>query len=167
MLGCSKIPDPAGWKLEVFKGKEENFACWRETFDLQAGLIWHNIDVVLEALRDKTVTVDANVFSATIHELGFDPNAPEVNAVNWQYTFISKKLYMVLQTYAFPEVRKVIQESVAKCGLDAYRLLNREYDPISADKGYDLLERILVIARWNVKGIDEEVASLREALKRV
>ena len=88
-----------------------------------------------------------------------------MNAVGRQYTLISKKLYVALHSYASPEVRKVIQEFVAKCGLDTYRLLNREYDPISADKGYTLLERILVIARWNVKGIDREVARFERPWK--
>ena len=40
----------------------------------------------------------------------------------------------------------MIQESVAKCGLDLYWLPSRKYDPMSADKGSAVLERMLVIA---------------------
>ena len=67
-----KIPEPVGWKLDVFKGEEDNFAIWRETFDLQAGSIWHSFDRFLEALRDKPTTIDVDVFSATTHEPCFD-----------------------------------------------------------------------------------------------
>ena len=39
-----RIPDPNGWKLEVFKGKEDGFHGWRESFELQAGSIWLGLD---------------------------------------------------------------------------------------------------------------------------
>ena len=59
---------------------------------------------------------------------------------------VSRKLYMVLHTYASNDVRKVLAESVDKCGFEAYRLLKREYDPVATDISYTLLKRILVIA---------------------
>ena len=74
---------------------------------------------------------------------------------------------MVLHTYGSSDVKKVLGESEFKCGLEGYRLLTREYDPVSADISYALLERVLVIARWQVKTIEDEVGALREALKRV
>ena len=73
----------------------------------------------------------------------------------------------MLHTYASTDVRRVLAESVDKCGFEAYRLLTREYDPVTTDIAYQLTERILVIARWQVKTIDDEVGALREALKRV
>ena len=36
-----KIPDPAGWKLDVLKGRGDGFQLWRERFDLQTESIWH------------------------------------------------------------------------------------------------------------------------------
>ena len=74
---------------------------------------------------------------------------------------------MVLHTYASNEVRKVLAESIDKCGFEANRLLTREYDPIATDISYTLLGRILAIARWQVETIDDEVCTPREVLKRV
>ena len=42
-----------------------------------------------------------------------------------------------------------------------------EYDQVSADITYALLERIFVTARWHVKAIEEEGGALCEALKAV
>ena len=52
-------------------------------------------------------------------------------------------------------------------GLQTLVEKSREYDPVSADILYALLERVLVIARWQVKTMDDNVGALREALKRV
>ena len=79
---------------------------------------------------------------------------------------MSRKLYVVLHTDASKDVGMVLAESVDKCGFDAY-LRTREYGPTATDISYTLLERILAIARWQVKTIDDEVSFLREALKRV
>ena len=42
-----KIPNPAGWKLEILKGREDGFHLWRESFDLQTGSIWHGMEKIL------------------------------------------------------------------------------------------------------------------------
>ena len=73
---------------------------------------------------------------------------------------------MVLHTYSSLDVKKVLSESEEKSSFEAYRLLSREHDPVSTVIAYALLERVLVIARWQVKTIDE-VGALREALRRV
>ena len=160
-----RVPDPSGWKIEILK-KDDNFPAWRETFDLQAGSIWHGIEDVQEAIRDSKNVVTNDGFYEICKTLDFDPPANGANIEDWNYLFLSKKLYMVLHTYASTDVRKIISESARKCGFEAYRLLGREFDPIASDTAYTLLERVLVIVRWNVKGVDEEVSALREAIKR-
>ena len=163
-----RIPDPSGWKLDVLKGKDCNFISWRECFDLQAGSIWHGIDKVLEYIRDETKTVNESTFEQLLDiHLPDHVDESDANPADWKYKFISKKLFMVIHTHASFEVRKTIAESTERCGLEAYRLLSREFDPISADKGFALLERVLVIARWNVKGLEEEAGAFREAIKRL
>ena len=79
---------------------------------------------------------------------------------DWNCAVVSRKLYMVLHTYAANDVRKVLAKSIEKCGFEGYRLLTREYDPIASDISYTLLERILVIACCQVKTIDVEVSAL-------
>ena len=46
-------------------------------------------------------------------------------------------------------------------------MLSKEYDPVTADFAFNLLESILTIAKWSVKGIAEEHATMREAGKRI
>ena len=58
---------------------------------------------------------------------------------------MSRKLYMVLHAYVSNDARKILAESVEKCGFEAYRLLTREYDPVATDISYTLLERIMFL----------------------
>ena len=78
-------------------------------------------------------------------------------ADDWEYMTVGRKIYMVLHTYSSVDVKKVLSESVDKCGFEGYRLLSREYDPVSTDIAYALLERVLVIARRQVKTMDDGV----------
>ena len=67
---------------------------------------------------------------------------------DWDYLTVGRSIYMVLYTYSLMDVKKVLSESVGRCGFEGYRLLSRECDPVSTDIAYALLERVLVIARW-------------------
>ena len=64
----------------------------------------------------------------------------------WNYLSIGRKLYMVLHTYGSLDFKKVFCESEDKCGLEGYRLLTRENDPVSADMLYALLETSSLLA---------------------
>ena len=69
-----RIPDPAGWKLDVLKGREDGFLIWREGFDLQTGSIWHKMDKVLETIRDLKVVVDVAQYNKACYDnsLGYE-----------------------------------------------------------------------------------------------
>ena len=159
-----RVPDPAGWKLRVFEGRDDGFHKWREAFDLQVGSIWIGMDVILEGLRDRKEAVTRESYEAAFAEVDVPSGS---NPADWDYAFVSRKLFMVLHNYMAIDPQKVIAEAEGKCGLEAYRLLNKEYDPLSADMTYNLLERVFVIAKWSVKGIAEEHAALREAKSRM
>ena len=60
------------------------------------------------------------------------------------------------------EPRKAIELS-EKCGFKAYRLLHKEYDPVTSDTSFVLLEKVLKIGSWTAKNVTEESAALREA----
>ena len=119
------------------------------------------MEKILETIWDLKIVVDVEQYNKACHSHRLDPVG------DWNYVVVSRKLYMVLHISASNDVGKVLAESVDECGFEAYRLLTREYDATATDISYTLLERILVIARWQVKTIDDEVSVLRKALKRV
>ena len=53
------------WKLEMFKGKEDGFHLWRETFELQAVSIWLGIDRLFENLRGETLVSDRKAYDTS------------------------------------------------------------------------------------------------------
>ena len=48
---------------------------------------------------------------------------------DWEYIHILNKLYMVLHMYCDTDPTKVIEESEAKCGFEAYSILSIMYVP--------------------------------------
>ena len=123
------------------------------------------MEKILEQLQTEKVVVTRELYETFINDTVVIP--PGSNLADWDFSFVSRKLYMVLHNYTATDPQKVIAESWDKCGLEAYRLLNKEYDPLSADLVYNLLERVLAIAKWSVKGIAEEHAAMREARTRI
>ena len=65
--------------------------------------------------------------------------------------------------------KKIIQSELngSKDGLEAYRLLNREYDPSRDDLESTLLKKVTAIAGWKITGVDQVSAALREASARI
>ena len=89
------------------------------------------------------------------------------NNADWSYEFVSPERYMVVQWYSGIDLRNIIQQCNNKCGFDAYRLLVKEYDPVSSDTEYHLQDRVMAIATWSIKSLGEEHAALREASLRI
>ena len=73
---------------------------------------------------------------------------------------------MVLFTYCGLDPQKVMEESSDKCGLEAYRLLNRAYDGHRTDDDVSHLGHILQIGTWSVKGAKQADSMMREAKLR-
>ena len=117
-----KLPDPNGWKIEVLKG-EHTFHRWRDTFELQIGTIWTAIDKLLLTIRDEEEVFTEERYQELVTEL--ELVTEECNKADWQYQFVSRKLYMVLDAYSETGPKKVIRDSIEKCGFEAYRLLSR------------------------------------------
>ena len=89
------------------------------------------------------------------------------NDADWEFSFTSRQLYNVIFNHCDLDARKVIKEDPHKCGYEAYRLLSREYDPVNSDTAYNLLQSILDIGRWVLKGVHQEERALREAKTRI
>ena len=94
--------------------------------------------------------------------MGFDQRV----WADWECIHISTKLYMVLHTYCDSDPTKVIEESKAKCGFEAYRLLSKMYDPHNVDTEFALTNNLLQISTWSVTGIEQAGWMKREANAR-
>ena len=74
---------------------------------------------------------------------------------------------MILDAYSETAPKKVMKDSIEKCGFESYRLLNREYDPMNPDTEGLLMQHIYALAKMTCKSVNEEHAALREAAVRI
>ena len=61
----------------------------------------------------------------------------------------------------------MIEESCDRCGFEAYRLLNIAYNPPGVDAEDQLIQSVLSIGNWSVKGIIQIESMMREAHIRI
>ena len=92
-----------------------------------------------------------------------------MNLADWRHQFVSHKLFMVIFCHLGIEAKKILQseQNKHKGGFEAYRLLDREFDPMCDDRESTLLDRVTAIALWKITGVDEESSALREASARI
>ena len=140
-----RVPDPQAWKLEMLKDGDHGFVKWRESFEIQVNSVWIGFDVMLEEIRSHTMKdkiIDEDEYNILLRKHNLYP----VNGqLDWDYKYLSTKIYMVLFTYCGMDPIKIMKEANKKCGLEAYRLLNRAYDAYAADNEVTLLNNILQI----------------------
>ena len=74
---------------------------------------------------------------------------------------------MVIQGHSGTDPCNIIKETESKSGFDAYRLLVKEYDPVSSDTEYHLQDRVVAIAKWSIKSLGEVHVALWEASLRI
>ena len=91
----------------------------------------------------------------------------DAHAADWAFSFVSRKLFSVLDANLDGEAKKILNEVKDKNGLEVYRLLNVNYDPINSDTEFELQQAILAMARWTVKGLAQTEAMLRGKSIRV
>ena len=70
---------------------------------------------------------------------------------------------MELLTHFGQDPKKVLVLGI-NCGFGAYRLLNIEYDPITADTEFGSLKRVLMVGMFACKSLIEERVLLRQRL---
>ena len=160
-----RIPDPNNWGFKVLKGRDDNFHDWREEFENQIGACWMGLDNLLKVLRDgKEIRTD-DEFRVALEEAGVTIPMGS-NAADWDRTFVARKLHGIMMPYLGEDPKRVTK-LCEKDGFLAYTMLNEAYDPVTADTEANLLERILKLGSWKVKGVDEEYALLQEAEARL
>ena len=60
-----------------------------------------------------------------------------------------------------------MEESTQRCGFEAYRLLSRAYGRYTPETEVALLNNILQMQQWSVKGIKQAESMMREAKARI
>ena len=160
-----RVPDPKMWEVSMLKDGAHGFRLWRKTFELQVRAIWSDLDKVLGDMREKEEVITESAYYHLISERQCKPEG--ASELDWNYKYISTKLYSVLHAHCDTDPTKVIEESTERCGFEAYRLLCRAYDPYSAETEVTLLQHILQLGGWTVKGIKQTDSFMREAKARI
>ena len=117
-----RIPDPNVWKLNVYRGKEDGFATWRDTFELPTGSVWLGLDALVTVLRKKDVGSKREF--EDLRDT-YSPIPDGNSGADRKYAFLSNRLYMLLYTHLGVYPKKAIELS-GKCGFTAHMLLHKE-----------------------------------------
>ena len=152
--------------ITPLKDKDDSFGSWRENFELQVGSTWLHFEKVLLMIRDHPSEITREVYVEFINESRI-LEGQEYHTADWDFFFVSKKIYMLLHNYGDVGVRKILVESPELCGLEAYRLLNKAFDPVNDDLEYSLQQSVTAICKWPTKNVHDELAALREASVRI
>ena len=137
----------------MLKDGDKEWYEWRKTFELQVRSVWGNMSLLLEALRDLKMPMTPENYEKFLTDFKVVPEGG--NRHDYGQQLVSQKLYMVLHLYCGPDAQQMIEESFQQCGFEAYRLLNVAYDPLSGDAERQLVERVLQIGNWSVKGLSQ------------
>ena len=160
-----RVPDPKQWQLDMLKDGTHGFVKWRKTFDLQVNSVWNGLDAVLEGVRAEKQPIDKDVFETLLSVADIKPAG--ASELDWAYRYMSTKLYMVIYTHCDVDPIKIIEEGDHKCGFEAYRLLSKAYDLYNENDEVLLLNHVLQISQWAVKGINQAESMMREAKTRI
>ena len=62
-------------------------------------------------------------------------NDEHMNRADWDFNFVSRKLYMIITNYSDTDIHKFLPEAVLedgfKCGFKAFMILNQECEPVT------------------------------------
>ena len=120
------------------------------------------VDLITGQPAHFRVTQEAH--QCEVDKMGLDRPSLGNNPADWSHTFVANRLLLVIHSYMGTDAKKVInpEPNGQKDGLEAYRLLNHEYDRESDDFEATLMERVTAVAAWKFSGVGEESATLRE-----
>ena len=76
-------------------------------------------------------------------------------------------MYSVIYAHLDVDPIKIVEESTQPCRFEAYRLLSRAYDRYTPETEVALLNNILQMQHWSVKGIKQAESMMHEAKARI
>ena len=159
-----RFPEPKAWMITPLKDKDDAFGSWRENFELQIGGTWLQMEKVFLMIRDHPEPITMTIYNEFVKTSGIMVGQ-EFNEADWNFAFVSKKIYMLLHNYGDVGVRKILVESPDRCGLEAYRLLNKAFVPVNEDLEFSLQQAVTAICNWPTKSVHDELAAFREATR--
>ena len=152
-----RVRIPERTNLETFAGDrgkdKEGFRAWRDRLELHLDTVWPGLAEVFEKIRDAKEPLSPRQFSALVSEYGDKPHDTEDE--DWEMRSVGRHLYKVLMDHTDLDAKKTVVGAPKRDGVEAYRLLTRQYDPFSYDVAAQMLENILVVGRANPKNIDQ------------
>ena len=145
----------------MFNNNEKHeFNRWRDYLDDALGSVWLGLDLLLVDLRDEKNPVQKEKYEDLLikHALQTPSSDPE----DWRYDVLSRRIYTVIYAHTGPDARKIMAECSTKNGLEGYRLLHKEHDPLNSVSQFQLMQNIQAVGRWSVKGLPQILQAVRE-----
>jgi hypothetical protein len=140
---------PERTNLEVFAGDrakdKEGFVAWRDRLEMHLDSVWPGLADVFEKIRVGKEPLDTRAFSALVSEYGDKPHDTEEE--DWEMNSVGRYLFKVLVDHTSLEAKKTVVGAPKRDGVEAYRLLTRQFDPFSYDVASQMLENILIVGR--------------------
>ena len=118
---------------------------------------------LLEYPRNAKVESAEHFYSLRDSKLPHGRLPPWWSDAGWAFELISNKVFMVLLTYFGQDPTEVVLSLSQNCGLEAYGLISVECDLITADSEFGLLERDIMVGKFECKNVIEAHVALREA----
>ena len=168
-----KIPNQRDWAIETLKdkatagAKDQGYAAWRENFERQIGGVWMGLDKVLVRIRDEKVTVDKETFEKYIGDEDVLSGDFEYHPDDWAYSFLSKKISLLMYQFLDINLHKTLAEARSGCGFKMYRLIDKQLDPQSDDLEGTMQQSVMAAAMVKCKTLNEEVSAVKEVQARI
>ena len=122
---------------------------------------------VLSCVRDSKEPIDKRLYERFFDDHEIHDADSEWHPDDWSYTFISKKLSIMLYHYTDVGIHKTLAEAQMGCRLDAYRVMNKLMDPNGDDFAFSLQQSIMNVSKITVKTIHDELAAVKEVQARI
>ena len=152
--------------LKSFSGESPGeFKHWRESLDLAMDSIWPGMSEVLEQVRQSDAILSDSDFYDLVDEFALKPG----NSIDseWDQTAVGRYLYRVLHHYCTLDALSTVKQTEqGKKGVEAYRLLNREFDKFGADTAAGMMADITVLGTAKCSCAQDVKKVMREMLTR-
>lgn len=145
-------------KPDKFGGKDESFLRWKVKLEGFIYSIHPDMEKVLEWSEEQTSTITDDRARAAFGT----GSSQEVEELKDK----SSQVYSALQNLLEGEPFMIIRNCEKNNGLEAWRRLNRRYDPSTGAKKSSLLRHILNPTKCKLEGLNEQIENWTELLNR-
>ena len=148
-------------KPEKFTGEEQGWLYWKTRMESFVTSVYPQMDAVLEWAEEQ----DTEVTQATLRA-AFGPTNPSHHEVE-DVEDIDIQLFAILQTLCEKEPFQVVRSAGKSRGLEAWRKLNRRFDPSTGGRRGAMLRTILSPPKCTkIDNLWQSVESWEEAVRQ-